>query len=86
MLTTGFCPFAPRLRGQAFKFYDVHYDYGEPFPWRMDDPKVAFPIYKKAQELGIDLIGAHKGVPLGSQPIGATQTWDMEGTRRTSPT
>ena len=52
----------------------------------MDDPKVAFLIYKKAQELGIDLIGVHKGVPLGPQPIEATQTWDMEGPRRTSPT
>jgi uncharacterized protein len=52
----------------------------------MDDPKVAFPIYKKAQELGIDLIGVHKGVPLGPQPIEATQTWDMEGPQRTSPT
>jgi hypothetical protein len=40
----------------------------------MDDPKVAFPIYEKAQELGIDLIGVHKGVPLGPQPIEATQT------------
>ena len=39
---------------KAFKFYNVRYDYGEPFPWRMDDPKIAFPIYEKAQELGID--------------------------------
>ncbi len=49
---------------KAFKFYNVRYDYGEPFPWRMDDPQIAFPIYEKAQELGIDLIGVHKGVPL----------------------
>jgi predicted TIM-barrel fold metal-dependent hydrolase len=41
---------------KAFKFYNVRYDYGDPFPWRMDDPKVAFPIYKKAQELGINLL------------------------------
>jgi hypothetical protein len=25
---------------------------GEPFPWRMDDPQAAFPIYEKAQKLG----------------------------------
>jgi uncharacterized protein len=59
---------------KAFKFYNVRYDYGEPFPWRMDDPKVALPIYEKAQELGINLIGVHKGVPLGPQPVEATQT------------
>ena len=71
---------------KAFKFYNVRYDYGEPFPWRMDDPQVAFPIYEKAQELGINLIGVHKGVPLGPQPIEATQTWTWTGPRRTSPT
>jgi uncharacterized protein len=70
---------------KAFKFYNVRYDYGEPFPWRMDDPKVAFPIYEKAQELGIDLIGVHKGVPLGPQPIEATHTWDMDGAAANFP-
>lgn len=70
---------------KAFKFYNVRYDYGEPFPWRMDDPKIAFPIYEKAQELGIDLIGVHKGVPLGPQPIEATQTWDMDGAAANFP-
>ncbi|CAA9442575.1 MAG: amidohydrolase 2 [uncultured Rubrobacteraceae bacterium] len=70
---------------KAFKFYNVRYDYGEPFPWRMDDPKIAFPVYEKAQELGINLIGVHKGVPLGPQPIEATQTWDMDGAAANFP-
>jgi len=70
---------------RAFKFYNVRYDYGEPFPWRMDDPKVAFPVYEKALELGINLIGVHKGVPLGPQPIEATQTWDMDGAAANFP-
>jgi predicted TIM-barrel fold metal-dependent hydrolase len=64
---------------KAFKLYNVRYDYGSPYPWRMDDPRVAFPVFEKAQELGINLIGVHKGVPLGPQPIEATQTWDMDG-------
>ena len=64
---------------KAFKFYNVRYDYGAPFPWRMDDPRIAFPVFEKAQELGINLIGVHKGVPLGPQPVEATQTWDMDG-------
>ncbi|QYJ15711.1 hypothetical protein Rxycam_01539 [Rubrobacter xylanophilus DSM 9941] len=70
---------------RAFKFYNVRYDYGEPFPWRMDDPQVAFPIYEKALELGVNLIGVHKGVPLGPQPIEATQTWDMDGAAANFP-
>ena len=70
---------------KAFKFYNTRYDYGSPIPWRMDDPKIAFPAFEKAQELGIDLIGVHKGVPLGPQPIEHTQTWDMDGAAAAFP-
>jgi predicted TIM-barrel fold metal-dependent hydrolase len=70
---------------RAFKFYNVRYDFGSPVPWRMDDPKIAFPIFEKAQELGVNLIGVHKGVPLGPQPIEATQTWDMDGAAANFP-
>ena len=73
------------FNARAFKFYNVRYDYGEPFPWRMDDPRIAFPIFEKAQELGVNLIGVHKGVPLGPQPIEATQTWDMDGAAANFP-
>ena len=74
-----------RVGAKAFKFYNVRYDYGRPFPWRMDDPQVAFPVFEKAQELGVNLIGVHKGVPLGPQPIEATQTWDMDGAAANFP-
>ena len=70
---------------RAFKFYNVRYDYGAPFPWRMDDPRVAFPVFEKAQQLGVNLIGVHKGVPLGPQPIEHTQTWDMDGAAANFP-
>jgi predicted TIM-barrel fold metal-dependent hydrolase len=70
---------------RAFKFYNVRYDYGQHFPWRMDDPRIAFPVFEKAQELGINLIGVHKGVPLGPQHIEHTQTWDMDGAAEAFP-
>src|SRR5262244_3300618 len=70
---------------RAFKFYNVRYDYGQPFPWRMDDPRVAFPVFEKAQELGVNLIGVHKGVPLGPQPIEHTRTFDMDGAAANFP-
>ncbi|OLF16490.1 amidohydrolase family protein [Actinophytocola xanthii] len=70
---------------RAFKFYNVRYDYGRPFPWRMDDPQVAYPVFERAQELGVNLIGVHKGVPLGPQPIEHTQTWDMDGAAANFP-
>ncbi|TMC25406.1 MAG: amidohydrolase [Chloroflexi bacterium] len=70
---------------KAFKLYNVRYDYGEPFPWRMDDPRVAYPVFEKALELGITTIGVHKGVPLGPQPIEHTQAWDMDGAAANFP-
>jgi predicted TIM-barrel fold metal-dependent hydrolase len=70
---------------RAFKFYNVRYDYGQHFPWRMDDPKVAFPVFEKAQELGVNLIGVHKGVPLGPQHVEHTTTWDMDGAAEAFP-
>jgi predicted TIM-barrel fold metal-dependent hydrolase len=70
---------------KAFKFYNVRYDSGAPVPWRMDDPKVAFPIFERLQSLGIDLVGVHKGVPLGPQPVEHTQTWDMDGAAANFP-
>ena len=70
---------------KAFKFYNVRYDYGQPFPWRMDDPRVAFPVFEKAQELGVNLIGVHKGVPLGPQPVEHTRTFDMDGAAANFP-
>jgi len=70
---------------KAFKLYNVRYDYGQPFPWRMDDPRIAFPVFERAQELGIDLIGVHKGVPLGPQHIEHSQTWDMDGAAENFP-
>lgn len=73
------------FNARAFKFYNVRYDYGRPFPWRMDDPQIAFPIFEKAQQLGVNLIGVHKGVPLGPQPIESTQTWDMDGAAAAFP-
>lgn len=60
-------------------FYNTRYDHGQPKGWRRDDPEIAFPVFEKAQELGVDLVGVHKGVPLGPQPIEHTQTWGMDG-------
>lgn len=70
---------------RAFKFYNVRYDYGQHFPWRMDDPKIAFPAFEKAQELGVSIIGVHKGIPLGPQHVEHTQTWDMDGAAEAFP-
>lgn len=33
--------------------------------WKMDDPEIAFPLFAKAQELGIKVVAIHKALPLG---------------------
>lgn len=63
---------------KGFKLYNVRYDFGEPFPWRMDDRRIAYPIFEKAQQLGIDVVAVHKGVPLGPQPIDGTRVSDLD--------
>jgi predicted TIM-barrel fold metal-dependent hydrolase len=70
---------------RAFKFYNTRYDFGQPFGWRMDDPQIAFPIFEKMQELGVDIVGCHKGLPLGPQPIEQTQVWDIDGAAAAFP-
>ena len=48
--------------------------------WRMDDPKIAFPLFERAAELGIRTIGVHKAIPLGPAPTGASfHPGDVEG-------
>ena len=33
--------------------------------WLMDDPEVAYPVFRRAQELGIRVVAVHKALPLG---------------------
>jgi uncharacterized protein len=33
--------------------------------WKMDDPEVAFPLFERAQALGIKVVAVHKALPLG---------------------
>jgi predicted TIM-barrel fold metal-dependent hydrolase len=72
-------------KARAFKFYNIRYDYGDHFFWRMDDAKVAFPVYDKMLELGVNLCGVHKGVPLGPQHLEHTTLWDMDGAAEKFP-
>lgn len=33
--------------------------------WLMDDPEIAFPLFERAQQLGIRTVAIHKAIPLG---------------------
>jgi len=47
--------------------------------FRMDDPKVSFPLFERAQERGIRTIAVHKASPLGSVPLNPYRVDDMDG-------
>jgi uncharacterized protein len=71
----------------GLKLYPISYHDGEVTPWRMDNPKIAFPLYEKAQELGITNVATHKSLPMGPSPSGgdAFSPVDVEGAAASFP-
>jgi predicted TIM-barrel fold metal-dependent hydrolase len=45
--------------------------------WRMDDPDVAYPMYDKMLELGVNLVQVHKGDPQGLEPLETLHPGDI---------
>lgn len=37
--------------------------------WKMDNPEIAFPLFERAQQLGIRTVAIHKALPLGPVPM-----------------
>jgi predicted TIM-barrel fold metal-dependent hydrolase len=71
----------------GLKLYPVSYHEGTVTPWRMDDPKIGFPLYEKARELGLTCIATHKSLPMGPSPSGghAFSPVDVEGAAAAFP-
>jgi uncharacterized protein len=44
----------------------------------MDDPEVAFPVFDRAQKLGLKVVAIHKAVPLGPVPMDAYRMDDID--------
>jgi len=62
------------LGAVSIKFYTGH-SRGQ--SWRMDDPKLAYPLYERMLEHGVSLAQVHKGNPLGPEPLTALQAHDV---------
>ena len=54
----------------GLKLYPTSWDGKGPVSWRMDDPKLIYPLYEKAQALGITTVAVHKAVPIGPFAVG----------------
>lgn len=46
--------------------------------WKMDDPEIAFPLFEKAQSLGIKVVAIHKALPLGPVELEYYQMDDID--------
>jgi hypothetical protein len=47
--------------------------------WRMDDDKLAFPLFEAARERGIKVVAIHKAAPLGPVPLNPFKVDDVGG-------
>jgi predicted TIM-barrel fold metal-dependent hydrolase len=69
------------LGARSIKFYNGHADGG----WRCDDRELAYPLYDKCLELGVDIVQFHKGVPFGMQPVEYLRPVDLQAAARDFP-
>lgn len=54
----------------GLKLYPTSWDGKAPVSWRMDDPKLIYPLYEKASEMGLKHVAVHKAVPIGPFAVG----------------
>jgi predicted TIM-barrel fold metal-dependent hydrolase len=53
------------LRPVGLKLYPNSWVGSEIRGWKMDDPEIAFPLFERAEKLGIKVVAVHKALPLG---------------------
>ena len=64
----------------GLKVYPTSWNGSTISQWKMNDSRIAFPVYEEAQKYGINVIAVHKAVPLG--PVVAEDAFnpgDLEG-------
>jgi hypothetical protein len=69
------------LGAVSIKFYNGHVPHG----WRCDDEAVAYPMYEKCRELGVNVIQFHKGLPFGTGDIRDMHPADLQKAARDFP-
>jgi len=53
--------------------------------WRCDDEQLAYPMYERCRELGVNVVQFHKGLPFGLQPLAPLSPLDLERPARDFP-
>lgn len=65
----------------SFKFYQTQHDRS----WRADDEKVAYPLYEKCLQLGVNNVQLHKGLPIALENIEELRPNDIQKAARDFP-
>lgn len=69
------------LGAVSFKFYNMHVS----APWRCDDEDIAYPMYERCRQLGVDVVQFHKGVPFGTENLEWGRPNDLQAACRDFP-
>jgi uncharacterized protein len=70
----------------GLKLYPTSWDGTGPVSWRMDDPKLIYPLYERAAKLGLKHVAIHKAVPIGPFAVGdAYNPSDLENAATAFP-
>ena len=74
------------LKPMGLKLYPTSWDGKGPVSWRMDDPKLIYPLYERASKLGLKHVAIHKAVPIGPFAVGdAYNPSDLENAATAFP-
>jgi uncharacterized protein len=74
------------LKPLGLKLYPTSWDGTKPVSWRMDDPKLIYPLYERAAKLGLKHVAIHKAVPIGPFAVGdAYNPSDLENAATSFP-
>jgi predicted TIM-barrel fold metal-dependent hydrolase len=65
-------------RPVGLKLYPNSWVGDEVTSWLMDDPEIAFPVFERAQQLGIKTVAVHKAIPLGPVELGPYRVDDID--------
>lgn len=60
---------AELLDPMGLKLYPTSWDGNTPVSWRMDDPKLIYPLYEKAAELGLRHVRSTRPYPSVRSPL-----------------
>ncbi len=71
--------YAPYGGPLGLKMYPASWHDGNIGHWKMNDPKIAYPVLEKAAELGIGHVAVHKSIPI--EPIEFGDTFNQPTSR-----